>query len=243
MKQWPETQSGLLMRLPDGADRDAWLQFAATYCPAIYQFAKRRGLQHTDADELVQRVSLRVYRAATRWSQGKTPTAFRRWLSRVARNALINLVSRESKYRATGGSSVWDVAEQRTASSDELDAWSFEVQRQQMLLAAETVRHQFSPENWHAFQRVVFAGESVEEVARDLGKSAGAIYATRARIVRRIREAVSSLDQLSLDVGELASQVGYACDSSTSTFHQGSSADSHLGSVADVMADRDGGQS
>ena len=70
-----------------------------------------------------------------------------------------------------------------------------EYQRQLYLSAAEQVRTRVTESNWMAFELTAIDGIPIEEVAHELGKSTGAIYATRSRIMRLLSEVVSKLEE------------------------------------------------
>ena len=181
MNQWPTTQDSLLQNLADPASHDAWFDFARLYEPVVYRFSRKRGLQHADAVEVTQRVMLSVLRSAPGWQNSQPPNHFRSWLKSVATNTLINLTVRESKHRAGESGRV---IEQPT---DEQSAWQTEEKRSILREALSRIRSEFSADSWEAFERTLLQRESVDAVAADLKKSAGAIYAARARIMKRLQ--------------------------------------------------------
>ena len=63
----PDTRASLILRLPDARDVEAWDEFVAIYEPLVYRLARKQGLQHADAQELVQEVLLAVSRSVDRW--------------------------------------------------------------------------------------------------------------------------------------------------------------------------------
>ena len=76
----PTTRNSLILRLRDREDVDSWREFTAIYEPVIYRVACRRGLQHADALELVQRVLLAVARSVDRFQPDRKTAKFRTWL-------------------------------------------------------------------------------------------------------------------------------------------------------------------
>ena len=72
---------------------------------------------------------------------------------------------------------------------------AFEYRRELYLRAAEMVRVDVAPDTWAAFEMTVFDGISVEAATRELGKSVGAIHAARSRIMKRLRDAVRTLEE------------------------------------------------
>lgn len=57
-----ETRSTLLIRLKSKDDEDGWLEFFALYWRLIYNVARRAGLGHEDAQDIVQETILQVYK-------------------------------------------------------------------------------------------------------------------------------------------------------------------------------------
>ena len=52
------------------------------------------------------------------------------------------------------------------------------------------VRHEFHESTWDAFWLTTVDGLSVEQAAEQLGKSSGAVYAARSRVMRRLKEVI-----------------------------------------------------
>ena len=74
------TRQTLLLRLAGGDDRQAWEQFVEIYAPLVFQFARRRGLQDSDAADVVQEVLISVAEAFRRRKYDRSRGAFRGWL-------------------------------------------------------------------------------------------------------------------------------------------------------------------
>ena len=197
MNRWPETEPSLLRRLVDPANDQAWRRFDSLYRPAVYRYARQGGLAESDAEEVAVDVMRRVATAARRWSEQRPPRHFGAWLQRVARNSLLNLVTRELARRGTGGTSNLRRLSQRAEpTGDDHQRW--QRQRQETLLrqAAKAMREQFDADTCDVFWRTHVHGQPIGEVAERFGKSAGAVYAIRSRLVRWLREEVERLEKL-----------------------------------------------
>lgn len=195
MAELPETRESLLVKIRDPDDGVAWDRFVSAYRPGLYRLARRRGLQDADAEDLAQQVIAIVARAIGDWRRDSSKGTFRAWLTRVARNASVNLLTRGHFDAARGGTSVAEGLEQCPDLEDPI-ATLIEEEHQRSLFrwAAEEIRPEFQETTWLAFWTTTVDGASVEHAAEMLNKSMGAVYAARSRVMRRLKERVSEFD-------------------------------------------------
>lgn len=196
MSEFPETRDSLLVQVRDPENRDAWERFASIYRPVIVRIAVSRGLQHADAQDLSQQVLIAVAGAVGDWEKNNESTKFRHWLSRVTKNAILNALMRKPKDQGMGGSSVEDLL-QEIADPDGATTALIETEYRRELYqrAANTVRVEFHAESWQAFEMSVSGNATIDEVAKAMGKSVGAIYTARSRIMFRLSEVISQLEE------------------------------------------------
>ena len=196
VKDLPETRESLLLQIQSQDNREAWEEFVEIYRPVVYGVAVSRGLQHADALDLVQTVFVSVANSIGRWEKQDQQTRFRHWLLRVAKNATINAITRRPPDYAVGGygltQDLIEPIQDGTASELELD---LEYKRQLYLRAAERVRSKVTKANWQAFELTAVKGVSIEEAAKELGKSRGSIYAARSRIMKQLVDIVSRMEE------------------------------------------------
>jgi RNA polymerase sigma-70 factor (ECF subfamily) len=196
LSEFPETRDGLLVQVQDPANREAWELFARIYRPVIVRIARARGLQHADAQDLSQQVLMAVASAIGDWEKRDESTRFRHWLSRVTKNAILNALTRRPKDQAVGGSSVEELLREAVDRDGETTALiETELRRELYLRAAERVKVEFRPDSWQAFEMSVAGDLAIEQIAAELGKSVGAIYTARSRIMFRLREFISELGE------------------------------------------------
>ncbi len=196
MTDFPETRESLLVRVRSPADREAWDQFVFIYRPVIYRLARHRGMQDADAQDLAQQVLMAVAAAIGDFEKVDGSVRFRHWLRRVARNAIINALTRRPQDRAAGGSSVQELLVELPSIDRESDAQiEQEYRRELYLRAAKMVRGDVEEETWRAFELTVIENRGIEAAAVELDKPVGTIYAARSRIMRRLREAVRELEE------------------------------------------------
>jgi len=193
MSNMPETRDSLIVQIQDPTNREAWDAFTQLYRPIVYRLARSRGLQDADAEDLAQQVLMSVSRAIPDW-QRNPDSRFRHWLNRIARNAILNALTRGRKISIVGGTDFLKTMNNLPHRSTELESQiEYEYQRQLYRRAAEIVRDSVNEGTWLAFLYTVVEGESTESVAARLGKTIGNVHAARSRLMRRLQTVVRNL--------------------------------------------------
>jgi RNA polymerase sigma-70 factor (ECF subfamily) len=193
----PETRNSLILRLPDKRDVEAWYQFVSIYEPLVYRLARARGFQDADARDVVQEVLIAVARAVERWEPNAERGRFRDWLFRIARNLMVNFLTRR-KHRpiGTGDSGIAELlVQQCDPTCEELATFELEYRREVFHWAAEQVRRQVKPRTWRAFWMSTMEGASIRDTAQALNMSCGAVRIARSRVMGRLTESAKELDQ------------------------------------------------
>ncbi len=197
----PDTRISLLLRLPNARDVEAWDQFVEIYDPLVYRLARSRGMQYADAREFVQEVFVAISRAIDRWEPDLERGRFRDWLFKIARNLLLNHLTRR-KYRSIANESQPDAwLDQCIApTNDDSELFDLEYGRQVLRWAAGRVSQQVTASTWQAFWDTSVGGQSMQETANRLQMSVGAVHIARSRVLGRLRAEVQKLlaDETSL---------------------------------------------
>jgi RNA polymerase sigma factor (sigma-70 family) len=196
MSSAPETRPSLLIRVRDPADQAAWHEFVEIYRPVILRFARQKGMQAADAEDVAQVVLAAVAKAIERREHDPQRAKFRTWLQRVANNAILNALSREKPDRGSGDSAMHAVLDQEESpGGPDSDLLRLEYRREVFRWAARQVRQEFRQETWDAFWLTAIEGRTSEAAAKELAKNPGAIYAARSRVMRRIQEKVKEYEE------------------------------------------------
>lgn len=184
------TSASLLQQLRQPADEQvtvaAWDRFIKLYTPLLYYWAKRVGLQDTDAADLVQDVFAGLVQKLPEFSYdpGK---GFRSWLRTVVLNKWRDRLRRPAL--PTAGSGLSEVPD--PTGPDEFA--EVEYRRYLVKRALELMQAEFSPTTWKACWEHVVAGRPAAEVAAELGIQVGTVYVAKARVLTRLREELAGL--------------------------------------------------
>jgi RNA polymerase sigma-70 factor (ECF subfamily) len=198
--QGPETRPSLLVRLCDASQNEAWQEFTEIYEPLVYRLARRNGFQHADAQDLTQEVFAVVGKAIDRFDPNPEKGSFRGWLYRIARNLMINFLTRQKGPRGSGDTGVQKLLTQHPASEKAATTlFEIEYQREVFRWAAQRVRQDFREDTWRAFWLTGVEGQSIKQVAKVLGKTQGAVRIARCRVLARLREEVSGVEESESD--------------------------------------------
>jgi RNA polymerase sigma-70 factor (ECF subfamily) len=195
MEEAPLTHHSLIVKLRDPTAAEAWREFVAIYEPLVYGFARRKGLQDADARDLCQEVLRAVAGAVDQWDPDPARGTFRGWLSRIARNLLLNFLTRKRhEPRGSGSTSVQDLLDAQPAADPSVTAlFEAEYRRRVFRWAAAEIRGEFTPTTWQAFWRTAVGSQPPRDVAAELGLSVGAVYIARSRVMARLRQRIKQL--------------------------------------------------
>ncbi len=187
------TRPSLLVRLRDPRDAVSWRNFVDIYGPLIYGHCRRRGLRHEDAEDVTQRVFLKISEAIQQFTYQPEVGRFRDWLGTVVRNE-INRFLRQSIGKADGrggveGERLLDAALAR----DEETAWTAEFNGYILQTALDRSRPHFEADTWRAFERVWLENRPAVEVARELGQALAWVYVAKSRVLKRLWQEVQEL--------------------------------------------------
>ncbi len=164
------------------------------YAPVVYGYAIKHGLQDADAADFAQDTILGLMRSLKTFEYDCSKGSFRGWLVTVLRNRLKRIVHQATReYRGSGDSAVLQqLSELPMKQTDE--SWEREVKLNEFHWAAQRIQFEFQPKTWSAFWQTTVIGQSVQQVAEELGITVGAVYVARSRVLARIRIEVQTAE-------------------------------------------------
>ena len=186
-KSQPPTRPSLLIRIRADDDQQSWDQFADLYCPVIYRFCRRKGLQRADAMEVMQDVLLQIFKYIKSFEYDPDRGRFRAWLHSVIHSRLCRFWKSVGRRAETTGN---DDLLGLKASQQIFDE---EMANELISWAARDVRAAIEPETWQAFEWTWFEQQTPESVAKKLERSVGWVYVAKSRTLKRLAQRVGEL--------------------------------------------------
>ncbi|HVX11157.1 MAG TPA: sigma-70 family RNA polymerase sigma factor [Pirellulales bacterium] len=186
-----------LIRLLRGESPAAWTRFAAIYTPLVYRWVRQAGVSTDDAADVVQDVFQGVARQIAQFRHEKPGDTFRGWLHAITRHKVCDhFRRRRDQIDPVGGT---DMQARLAAVAAEVGDSSHELCHadDRALVVRNTVeqiRGEFQPTTWTAFWRLAIEGHPAAEIGRDLGLTAKAVRQAKYRVLKRLRDELSSLE-------------------------------------------------
>jgi RNA polymerase sigma-70 factor (ECF subfamily) len=196
MPQLPDTRYSLLARLADPADAVAWSEFMQIYRDAIYRYSRSRGLQDSDALDVVQNVLVITHQAIGDWQPSGQSGAFRNWLVQTAHRVCLRALRNKGRSdHAVGGSDGMHRLQLATHDDNARNAEDADWQRWAFCWAAGQIQSEVAPVTWNAFWLSAVEGCTPEETAEKTGLRVGSVYTAKCRVIAKIRDRIQELSR------------------------------------------------
>ena len=169
------------------------------YGPLVYYWARQKKLESNDANEITQRVFVKVVKSIDRFQHKR----FRGWLATITHHELADWWKEGNRQRqGVGGTQnvenihnlpVRDEAEDLDSSVEFDDpATNADAYLAKRLL--EMAAEDFRPKTVAAFVKRFVEGREVDDIAEELGMSKEAVFKAYGRVRKRLRERAQELD-------------------------------------------------
>lgn len=194
----PDT-SDTLIRRAVAAEPEAWRQLVDVYGPLLFRWSRRKGIQESDACDLVQEIFATIHHGLRRFERRSVVGSFRAWLRTIFNSRLTDWHRRNSRrVSATSLSEIDDLADRYADDSRADDETEMERCIEKTLVARmvlKSIQSDFQPETWSAFWLVSIDGRSPADVAEELGISIWSVYQAKSRVLRKLRRELTDLGE------------------------------------------------
>lgn len=177
-------------------DPRAWEEFVDVYQRTIFRYARGRGLQQADAEDVTQQVFEAVLAKAPAWdpTQGGS---FGAWIFHVTRNLAAKRWNQQHALpvqQVSDSGTDW-IEQFHEATTEERQSFRIEYRTALFHWAAERVRPKVNNELWSAFWKNAVECKAAEAVASELGIPKSTVYVAKCRIMKKIRAEVERFGQ------------------------------------------------
>lgn len=185
------TRSSVLAAVADTENEAAWRRFFDLYAGFVFSIARSKGLNDTDADDIVQIVFADLARNLPSFRYDRGKGRFRAYLSGLTRwriNDRLRYGKRDVELKA---SFMEDAKACMTAADEDFE------EREWRAAALEEALRRMKPDvrpgHYAAFVASAIEGQDTETVARLHGISSDNLYQIRKRLTVKLRETIAQV--------------------------------------------------
>jgi RNA polymerase sigma-70 factor (ECF subfamily) len=174
-------------------DPGSWEEFVRCYGGLISGWCRRWGLQPTDADDVTQKVLVRLLRTMRRFHYDPA-RSFRGWLRTVTHNVCRDWRAEVAAEPAgRGDSAVFRLLESAEARDDLAERIEAEYARELLNAAMVRVSKRVRPDTWAAFYQTAVEERRPADVARELKLTVANLFVYRSRVKKMLLDELARL--------------------------------------------------
>lgn len=183
------TRASLLLRIRDRGDASAWRDFDTLYRPLLYRFALARGLDHSEAEDVVQHAMIAIQQHISGFDYDPTKGRFKSWLRTIVNNRVRNLLA--SRHERPAESQDFKRPDSQADSPEALfdQVWM----REHLEYSVRCIQHEVEPETWLAFEAYALNDESADKVCRRFNLNPNQLYSIKFRLTKMLSAHMSRL--------------------------------------------------
>ena len=185
------TRSSVIRAVADTENAAAWNRLFDLYAGFVYSIARRKGLNDSDADDIVQMVFADLARNLPSFKYDQEKGRFRPYLAALVKWRVIDrlkAVRRDADLKAD----FMEEAKSAATTEDE----DFEEREWQSAAMEETLRRikpEVRPEHYAAFVASAVEGQDTDVVTKLYGISRDSLYQIRKRLTVKLREKLAEV--------------------------------------------------
>ena len=185
------TRSSVIRAVANTENEAAWQRFFDLYAGFVFSIARSKGLNDTDADDIVQMVFADLARNLPSFKYDREKGRFRSYLAALVKWRVIDrlkAVRRDADLKA-------DFMEEAKSAATTEDK-DFEEREWQSAAMEETLRRikpEVRPEHYAAFVASAVEGQDTDVVTKLYGISRDSLYQIRKRLTVKLREKLAEV--------------------------------------------------
>jgi RNA polymerase sigma factor (sigma-70 family) len=183
------TRPSLLIRIKDRRDSESWREFDAIYRPLLHRYARARGLDDAEAEDVTQHCLAAISGHISRFDYDPTKGRFKGWLKTLVNNRVRNLMRDRREQPAESQDFKRDQRREPLPEALFEELWMEEHLRH----CLELVRGEVTEATYAAFQSHVIEERPVEEVCAALKMTANQLYKIKWRVTQKLEEKLKEL--------------------------------------------------
>jgi RNA polymerase sigma-70 factor (ECF subfamily) len=178
------TRASLLIRIKDPNAKEAWSEFHDLYAPLIYRYARRRGLNRDDAEDVRSECYRAIVEQIKTFHYDKAKGGFKAWLRTMVDRRVVDLFRKKREHHANTRA----LGQIEAVHPSPEEVWEAEWKNQHLQHCVEQLRSEVSRRTFEVFSIVVIQGRPVAEACDELGMNPNQVYKAKARMLRRVRD-------------------------------------------------------
>ena len=192
------TSSGLMIRMRDTDDDEAWDRFFDFYAPLIIRFSRENGCPEEMANEILQETMVQLLKQMPNFTYDRQKGRFRSYLLKVVHRRIQDAIRRAQRTcsleRDTQSGWVQGIPDPNLDAPGE--DWDKLWDRQLLRHALRRVQDKVQPQTFQSFEMYVLDGHPVETVQKELGiADRNTVYQHRNRVIRLLRHEANLLKE------------------------------------------------
>ena len=185
------TRSSVLKAVADTENEAAWQRLFDLYAGFVFSIARHKGLNETDADDIVQVVFADLTRNLPTFKYDREKGRFRSYLTGLVNWRVMDRL-KASKRDAELKSVFWEEAKSAATAEDE-DFEEREWQQAALEEALRRIKPEVRPEHYAAFVASAVEGQDTDVVTKLYGISRDSLYQIRKRLTAKLREKLAEV--------------------------------------------------
>lgn len=191
------TNESLLGRLRADNAQHAWQEFFDAYWGAILRYARKLGLDQSQAEEVLQETMVALMRLLPAFVYDRRKGRFRNFLLAIVHRKSLATLQRAARNREVRWHEAIEATPLAATGADTGTDGEARSRWRDSLLEEALRRLRDAPRlgenSFEVFEAYVLQGEDAAQVARRFGLTENAVYQVRNRFMRRLRLEVARL--------------------------------------------------